>query len=241
MVNDVILSLDDVSFGYGDEPVVEEITFSVERGTFLGLVGPNGSGKSTVLKLALGLLTPEDGEISLFGEHPSSDDVRSRVGYVPQRGSEIDRRMPITVEEVVTLGRVPTAGLRPLRRNDRERVNQALRRVGIESLNDRRMGSLSGGQRQRALVARALAADAELLVLDEPTVGIDANARSSLYDLLDSLHHDGMTIVLIDHDLGTLVEHVDMIAQLNRHLEFFGPRDAFLEELSVVGQLAGGW
>lgn len=228
------LSFEDVTFAYVDEPVIEEVTLLVERGDFVGVVGPNGSGKSTLLKLALGLLQPDSGRVSLFGDRPTDDTARRRVGYVPQRGSEVDRRMPITVEEVVSLGRVPSAGFKRFDGDDRTRVREALERVGIESLIDRRVGSLSGGQRQRTLVARALAADAELLVLDEPTVGIDASARESLYALLDSLNDEGITIVLIDHDLSTLIQHVDRIAQLNRTLDFFGEAQTFRTKVPVI-------
>ncbi|WP_207592108.1 ATP-binding cassette domain-containing protein [Halomontanus rarus] len=217
------ISIDSVTFGYTASPVVEEVSFDVDPGEYVGIIGPNGSGKSTLLQLVLGLHRPDVGEIRLFGR-PSRDFVdRERVGYVAQDVTENTKAMPITVAEVVLMGRFPHAGFGRITAKDRERTWEALRRVGIQHLAERRITKLSGGQRQRAYIARALAGEAELLVLDEPTVGVDAESVEAFFDLLEELNDDGMTIVLVEHDIGAVLERTDRVICLNRELYFDGP------------------
>ncbi len=212
------IEVEDVTFTYDQRPVIEDVTLTVQQGEYLGLVGPNGSGKTTLLKLMLGLLRPDAGTVRLFGEPASSFDAGERLGYVSQTAASADPSLPVTVREVVRTGRVAHVGLRRFGETDREVVEQALDRVGITDLADRRIGRLSGGQRQRAYIARALASEADLLALDEPTVGVDIESRTVFYDLLDELHDDGITILLIEHDLGVVAEHVDRVACINRRL-----------------------
>jgi len=219
----------DATFAFGDRPVVEDVSLAVEASEFLGLIGPNGSGKTTLLELVIGLRRPDSGSVSLFGEPAADRSHGERVGYVPQDVGEAADGMPVTVAEVVRMGRYPHRLLGRFREEDRTAVAEALERVGIADIADRRVGRLSGGQRQRAFIARALAAEADLLALDEPTVGVDAESREAFYDLLHELNDGGMTVVLIEHDIGVVTTHATEIACLNRELFFHGDPEAFVE------------
>jgi zinc transport system ATP-binding protein len=224
-----LLHLTGVSFGYTAVPVIEDVSLTVESGEYVGIIGPNGSGKSTLLRLILGLHAPDEGTVQLFGS-PSREFVeRERVGYVAQDVTENTKEMPVTVEEVVLMGRYPHAGFSRITADDRERTREALRTVGIDHLSDRRITTLSGGQRQRAYIARALAGEADLLVLDEPTVGIDAESIEVFFDLLASLNDDGMTILLVEHDIGAVLEHTDRVVCLNREVYFDGRPTEFAD------------
>ncbi|RLM72754.1 metal ABC transporter ATP-binding protein [Halorubrum sp. Atlit-26R] len=251
-----VIDLAGVTFGYTATPVVEDVSLRVEPGEYVAVVGPNGSGKSTLMRLMLGLLGPDAGTARLFGEDAARFDDGERVGYVAQQAAAAED-MPITVREVVKMGRFPYLGLdrlsdgafadeladdpvRTARRtanvvsgrltaDDWETVDDALATVGMSAFADRRIGRLSGGQRQRVFIARALAGEADLLVLDEPTVGVDAESVDAFYDLLDALNDAGITVVLIEHDLGAVVEHADRVVCLNREVYFDGPTDEFVE------------
>jgi zinc transport system ATP-binding protein len=225
---ETVLDLADVTFGYTATPVVEDISLTVEAGEYVAVVGPNGSGKSTLMKLLLGLLDPDQGEACLFGERAARFDDGERVGYVAQHASAA-KEMPITVREVVKMGRFPHVGFGRLSSEDWAIVDDALETVGMSAFADRRVTQLSGGQRQRAFIARALASEADLLVLDEPTVGVDAESVDAFYDLLGALNERGITVLLIEHDLGAVVEHADRVVCLNRELYFDGPTEAFVE------------
>jgi zinc transport system ATP-binding protein len=223
------VEITDVSYGYGGVPAVEDVSLTVEEGGYLGLVGPNGSGKSTLLRIMLGVLEPDDGEALLFGERATEFDDGERIGYVSQDATKVDNRMPITVREVVRMGRYPRVGRSRFSDADRRAVEEAMERTGVEDLAQRRVTQLSGGQRQRVFIARALAAEADLLALDEPTVGVDAESREGFYRLLRGLNDDGMTVVLIEHDIGVVTEYADEIACLNRRLYFHGDPSEFEE------------
>ena len=225
----VAVSLRDVAFSYGDVPVVDGVSFEVREGDFLGLVGPNGSGKSTLLTLMLGLQRPDTGSVTLFGESAHEFTAGERVAYVAQDATKNAREMPITVREVVRMGRYPRNLFGRFSATDTAAVDDALDNVAISDIADRRIGSLSGGQRQRVFVARALAAEAELLALDEPTVALDAESRESFYDMLADLNEAGMTIVLVEHDIGVVTARTSRIACLNKRLYFHGTPDAFVE------------
>ena len=221
------LELDDVTFSYAGSPAVESVSFTINEGEFFGLVGPNGSGKTTLLKLLLGILRPDSGRIAMFGESVDSFSAGERIGYVPQQSTRRGRTMPLTVREVVAMGRYPHHPFDRFGDDDTAAIDEALRRVDISGLADRRLSRLSGGQQQRVLLARAVAAEADLLVLDEPTVGVDHEARESFFGLLDRLNNQGLTTVLVDHDLETVVDHADRIACLNRSLSYLGPAAEF--------------
>lgn len=222
-----VASVEDVTFAYAERPVLDGVTLDIEPGTFLGLVGPNGSGKTTLLELVLGLRRPDRGSVQLFGEPAHAFDDGERIGYVPQQSAATER-MPVTVREAVAMGRYPHRLVGRFSATDRDAIDDALDRAGIAELSDRRVGKLSGGQRQRVFLARALAAEADLLALDEPTIGVDAESRERFYGLLGELNASRLTIVLIEHDIGVVTEHATQVACLNRHLYFDGKPEAFV-------------
>lgn len=227
-VTDVV-SLKNVTFAYGEMPAVKDVSLTIEEGDFLGLVGPNGSGKTTLLHLMLGLLSPDSGSVELFGEPVDEFADGERIGYVSQQATSREGGMPVTVRESVTMGRFAHAGHSRLTEEDRAAVTEAIETVGISGLADRRMGRLSGGQKQRAYIARALASEADLLALDEPTVGVDAESRDAFYRLLDSLNESGITIILIEHDIGVVTDRADRIACINTELFHHGDTASFVE------------
>ncbi|MFH5797326.1 metal ABC transporter ATP-binding protein [Haladaptatus sp. CMAA 1911] len=221
-----VAELAHVTFGYGDRPVLSDVSLTVDDGEFLGVIGPNGSGKSTLLELVLGVQTPDEGRVRLFGKPPETGRKGGRVGYVAQNVTAVSG-MPVTVREVVATGRSSHLGFGFAGEKDRDAVENAMEIVGISALAGRRVARLSGGQQQRAFIARALAADADALVLDEPTVGVDAESRGEFYGLLRDLNRDGLAVVLVEHDIGVVTEHADRIACLNRKLYFHGGTDEF--------------
>lgn len=229
-VADPLISVDDITFGYdGEIPVLESVSIDIEPGAFLGLVGPNGSGKSTLLDLMLGLRRPDDGSVTLFGEPANEFDAGERIGYVAQDATTAARDMPVTVREAVEMGRYPRRLLGRFSPQDRRAVEEALEQVGISDLASRRVGRLSGGQRQRVFIARALASEADLLALDEPAVGVDAESREEFYSLLHDLNATGLTVILIEHDIGVVTTYATDIACLNRQLYFDGDPSEFVE------------
>ncbi len=212
------ITVDNVSFAYDDQPVLKNVSLSIEEGAFLGLIGPNGSGKTTLLKIMLGLQRPDSGTATLFGTPATAFREGTRLGYVSQHSTDSDATMPVTVREVVRMGRYAHASIGRLSAADRAAVDDAIRTVGITDLEDRRISQLSGGQRQRAYIARALASEADVLALDEPTVGVDADSVEAFYDLLEDLNGQGITIILIEHDIGLLTDHATTMACLDCEL-----------------------
>ena len=237
--------VEDVSFAYGETPALRDVSLTIEEGEFLGLIGPNGSGKTTLLNVMLGLLEPDEGHVELFGEPIGSFEDGHRIGYVSQKSTEKGTAMPVTVEEVVEMGRYAHAGSGRLTAEDRNAVEAAMGRVEVSDLADRKISTLSGGQRQRAFIARALASDADLLALDEPTVGVDADSRDRFYGLLDELNDEGITIVLIEHDIGVVTDRAGRIACINTELfhhgdpESFHESDALERAYGSTGQVVG--
>ena len=211
--------LDHVSFAYGHGPLVlRDVGLEVARGEFVAIAGPNGGGKTTLLRLVLGLEEPASGHIELAAE---------RLAYLPQR-AQAGVDAPVTVRELVAAGRAPRARfLGPLRQADREAVREAIERVGLETQADRRLSTLSGGQQQRAFIAKALAADPELLVLDEPTTGVDVEAQESLAALLEQLHRElDVTILYVSHEFGAVERFVERIVLVRGEIVFDGPPSA---------------
>jgi zinc transport system ATP-binding protein len=225
---ETIVDLSGVTFGYTATPVVEDVSFGVDSGEYVAVVGPNGSGKSTLLGLILGLEEPDNGSVTLFGESANAFDEGGRIGYVAQRAGTATS-MPITVREVVKMGRFPHVRFGRLSEEDRDIVDEAVRTVGMSAFADRPITTLSGGQRQRAFIARALAGEADLLVLDEPTVGVDAESVDAFYDLLDALNDGGITVVLVEHDLRAVTDHARRIICLNHTVYFDGPTAEFVD------------
>ncbi len=207
-----------VNLKYDEQYVLEDINFSIEEKDFMAIIGPNGGGKSTILKIILGLLKPNNGEVKVFGRDPK--DARDSMGYLPQNLS-FDHQFPISVYETVLTGRYH--GLfKGYKQSDEEAVIQALEDVEMQDYMDRQIGKLSGGQMQRVFIARAIVRNPRLLLMDEPMASIDPDMQSSFYKLMSQLK-DEMAIVLVSHDVGAVSTHVDKIACLNRKLYYHGP------------------
>jgi zinc transport system ATP-binding protein len=218
-----VAALDRVTLDLGADRILQDVTMTIAPGEFLGLLGPNGSGKTTLLKILLGLWRPTRGRVQLFGVDVASFRDWHRVGYVPQKAAAFEPRFPASVLEVVISGRCRRAGLgRRFRAEDRTAALDALHTVGMLDARDRLIGELSGGQQQRVFIARALVTHPELLVLDEPTVGVDIEAQDRFYALLRALNQDGATLVLVSHDIGVVAKEVTRVACLNRELYFHG-------------------
>lgn len=226
-----VISLRHVWAGYGRNAVLEDISLSVRERDFIGIIGPNGGGKTTLIKILLGLLSPLRGEVKLFGQKPQFG--RKKVGYVPQL-MDCDRDFPITVWDVVQMGRLgKNRLLQPYTAKDRETVERALRQVDLLDFRHRAIGDLSGGQRQRAYIARALACEPQLLILDEPTASVDSSMQTSIFTLLEQLN-DFATILIISHDVGAISRHVKTVGCLNRHLHYHREKLLTAEMLEAV-------
>lgn len=213
------LRLEKVTFAYGHAPpVLRDVDLEVERGEFVAIAGPNGGGKTTLVRLVVGLEQPTSGRVELM--------VR-KVGYLPQR-TQAGIDAPVTVRELVTTGRASrTRLLGPLTAADRVSVQEAIDRVGLSPHADRRLTTLSGGQQQRAFIAKALAADPELLVLDEPTTGVDVEAQDAIASLLQRLRSElEMTILYVSHEFGAVEQFVERIVLVRGGIVFDGPPSA---------------
>ncbi|WP_347549570.1 metal ABC transporter ATP-binding protein [Pseudalkalibacillus hwajinpoensis] len=224
-----IIDLQTISFHYGDSYVLEDITFSIPKGAFVGLVGPNGSGKSTLIKIIFGLLKPQKGHVHIFGKKINKFHDWSKIGYVSQKANSFNSGFPASVFEVVSMGLTSKLGLfRFMKASDRKAVMDALKLVGMTDFASSNIGELSGGQQQRVFIARALVSNPEILILDEPTVGVDANSTSDFYQLLGKLNREnGITLLLVTHDIGTITDKVSHVACLNRTLHFHGETKEF--------------
>lgn len=224
-----VVCLKDVSFRRGDKLVLEEITFCIDEGIFLGVIGPNGGGKTTLLKLILGVLPIQQGTIEVFGQPPGAED-RTLIGYVPQR-HEIDQNFPVTSLDVVLMGATAKAGLlRRVPRETRKQARELLERVGVGDLWNRPIGRMSGGQQQRTFIARALISGPRLLILDEPTMGIDSAGQQQFLQFVRALQQElRLTVIMVSHDVGQLAFYSDQIACLNKRLHWHD-RAALLDE-----------
>lgn len=228
-----IIEMKNVTFAYQHQAVLQKVNITLRLGDYAVLIGPNGSGKSTLVKLMLGLLPIQEGRIVR-----SFDATKQQpIGYVSQRASRVPSDFPATVREVVTSGLSGSLGLfRWPGQQVRERVAQAIEQVGLAAVADRHIGRLSGGQQQRAFIARALVGQPQLLILDEPTVGVDIQVKKQFYQLLAQLHqsHTEMTILLVTHELEEVIEQADRIFCLNRQLYFQGGRELFLQRQAEI-------
>jgi zinc transport system ATP-binding protein len=219
--------------GYDNETVLEDVDFTAFARDFVGVIGPNGGGKTTFLKVLLGLLSPWRGSVRIMSEPVRRG--RRHLGYVPQI-AEFDRAFPITVWDVVRMGLLrPGKLLRRYNAADNDRAAEALRRVDMLNLRRRPIGALSGGQRQRVYIARALVAEPQILLLDEPTASVDPKIRTGIYDLLSELN-EHITILIISHDVGAISSFVKSIGCLNRHLFYHGEKELTTEMLEAAYQ-----
>ena len=223
-----VVRLDDVWVHYDSIPVLEGINLSVEPNNFLGIIGPNGGGKTTLLKVILGLIKPARGKVSVMGQSPERG--RKFIGYISQYNL-FDHDFPISVLDVVLMGRYSKSGLgRRYSEEDKRIANETLKAVDMLDYKDRQVGKLSGGEQQRVFIARALVTDPKLLLLDEPTAGIDSNMQAEFYELIDSLKQR-MAIIMVSHDISAVSIYVDQIACLNRQLFYHGSKEVSAEAL----------
>lgn len=224
-----MIELKQVGFTYGAEPVLEQISFAVETGDFVVIVGPNGGGKSTLMKLMSGLLKPSKGNITINGSEIGKAHRQKLIGYVPQNYRRNTADFPATVAEVVALGTIRgTLGHKVLPKEKAHIVRHTLELVGLLDLANCRIGDLSGGQQQRVMLARALAGDPALLLLDEPTSGVDIQASTMLHELLARLNRElRLTVVLVSHDVEKTTQYAGHVACINKNLCFFGDSQTF--------------
>lgn len=228
-----VISIQNLWAGYNHEPVLEDINLSVRERDFIGLIGPNGGGKTTLLKVLLGLLSPQRGEVRILGQ--AVKDGRRSIGYVPQV-VEFDREFPISVWDVARMGRLGRRRLlQRFTARDDEIVEKALCQVDMLHLRDRPIGDLSGGQRQRVYIARALATEPAILLLDEPTASVDPQVSASIYDIIRRLN-ERVTILLVSHDMSAISSHVKTVGCLNRRLFYHGEKQVTPEMLEAAYQ-----
>jgi len=216
--SNIAIEAKNLSFSYNGTVILDHLTFSIESGAYVGIIGPNGGGKTTLIKLILGLLDPTQGSLNVLGQSPKIARGKGRLGYVLQRIAQGDPAFPATVEEVVKSGRSAQRGMfRWLTVEDRRAVEAAMEKTDILPFRKRLIGSLSGGERQRAFIARALVSDPQILVLDEPTTGIDPAARESFYALLRQLNQEQhIGILFVSHDLEVMIKEANSLLCINK-------------------------
>jgi zinc transport system ATP-binding protein len=240
-LNNVLIRVENVSFDYKEVQVLRDISFSVAAGDFLALIGPNGSGKTTLIRIILGILKPDSGRILFMGKEIQRFTEWKRIGYVPQNATHRDPYFPASVREVVAMGLLSGKRFpRLVSHRDEAAIDRALESVELQALKSRRIGELSGGQQQRVFIARAIVNGPDVLFLDEPTTGVDAETQTRFYEMLAHLNQKrGLTIVLITHDFSIITKHVNKVACLNQKLVFHGSHDEFCSS-SVVEELLHG-
>ena len=239
--NDPLIFVENVSFGFQGLEVLRNISFSLSRGDFMALIGPNGSGKTTLIRIILGTLKPSSGRVLLMGQKADQFNQWERLGYVPQKATHVDPYFPASVREVVALGLLSKKRFpRLVTRQDEAAIERALEQVDMKELKNRRIGELSGGQQQRVFIARAIVNGPDVLFLDEPTAGVDAETQTRFYDMLAELNRNrGLTIALITHDFGIITKHANKVACLNQRLFFHGTHEEFCSS-EVVQELLRG-
>lgn len=231
MASEELVSLRDVWVYYGNVAVLEGVNLSIKQHDLLGIIGPNGGGKTTLLKVILGLVKPSSGEVAVLGSTPQRN--RKFIGYVAQN-SLVDRDFPMSVWEVVLMGRYGKVGLiKRFSDDDKKAAYKALETVEMLDYKDKQIGRLSGGEQQRVFIARALVAEPKILLLDEPTTGVDTRVQTKFYELLARLKQS-MAIVLVSHDISAVSIHVDKIACLNHRLYYHGSKEVGPEILEAT-------
>ena len=208
-----IISIENVSFGYNKDNILNDIILSIDEGDFIGIVGCNGSGKSTLLKLLIGQLNPSKGKIKFFDEEMSKSNNLDKIGYVSQISMSTGASFPATVEEIVMANLYSKIGFMKFpKKEHKEKVKESLKIVNMENYSKRLIGNLSGGQQQRVMIARALVSDPKILILDEPTTGIDAASEEQLYNLLEKLNKESkITIIIVSHDFAKITKYTNKI------------------------------
>lgn len=228
-MEDPVVSMKDIHYAYEKNNILHDIHFEIPHGAFMGVLGPNGGGKTTLIKLILGLLEPDRGSIQLFGQPIQKFRDWSEIGFVSQKANAFNKGFPATVYEIVSMGLTAKIGyLKLFTAKHKEKVLHAIDQVGMGDYAYENVGSLSGGQQQRVFIARSLVSDPELLILDEPTVGVDQKNVQKFYSLLHQLNDEhNITLLLVTHDTGTMTKHATDIVCLNRTLHFHGNPDEY--------------
>lgn len=225
--NDTAVSVEHLTVSYGPVPALLDISFSVTSGQLVGIIGPNGSGKSTLIKSILGFVKADFGDVKLFGK--SAEHAKGAVAYVPQRGA-VDWDFPVTVRDVALMGRYSkTPWWKDLSKEDHQLADDALEMVRMSEYKHRQIGQLSGGQQQRVFMARAIAQDSDLLLLDEPFAGVDAATERAILDVLRQTREAGKTTLVVHHDLATAAEYFDQLVLLKQRMFGFGPPENILQ------------
>ena len=212
-MDSAIIKAKGISFSYGNTTILDNVSFHVKPGEFLGVVGPNGSGKSTLVKICLGLIKAQKGSLELFGRDINLFKDWGKIGYIPQKATSFNQGFPATVEEVVAANLYPIVGLfSQLKSEHKEMVDEVLNTVGMYEYKKRLIGRLSGGQQQRVFIAKSLISDPKVIFMDEPTVGIDSKSEENFYTLMEYLNKEkGITLVMITHDVGAISNRIDKV------------------------------
>lgn len=231
-----IISVEDLKFRYNSRDILNNISFSIYKGDYVGLVGPNGSGKTTLVKIILGLLKPERGNISLFGINSSGFKDWYKIGYLPQKLENFNQYFPATVKEIVSLGlfskkRFP----KRITASDEKEINEAMKLMELIEIKDKLIGELSGGQQQRVLLARAIVNKPDLLILDEPTTALDPEVKEIFFHLLKDLNvNRKVTIIFITHDISYIGKYASKLMYLDKKLIFYGSFDEFCKSENMT-------
>ncbi len=219
MTNEIQIEFENVCFSYPNNVVLEDVSFKISKGKYIGIIGPNGGGKTTALKLILGLIKPLSGEIKILGHKAGNLSDPAALGYVSQHAAHTSINFPATVREIVESGRTPKKNLfSTWNAKDKTAVKSALEAAGIKDLQNKLLNELSGGERQRTLVARALALEPQILILDEPFEGVDLASQKEFYEILQRLNKKGITILFVTHDVDIISHEAEEIICLNRRL-----------------------
>ena len=228
----LIIETKNLSVSYGQTEALTNVSFTVEKGDFVGLAGPNGAGKTTLIKTILGLLPISKGKIELFGKTKEKFNDWGKIGYLPQKLSTINALFPATVDEVVTLGLLSQKKFpRRITANDQKRTSETLRELGIFDLKKRMLSELSGGQQQKVLLARALVSNPEILIFDEPSTALDPESRESFFQLIQKLNKkNGTAVILITHDTGYIGQYANKLLYIDKSLVYFGKFSDFCQD-----------
>jgi len=213
-----IFEVRNLHFNVREQQILSNISLEIFEGEYIAIIGPNGGGKTTLIRMLLGLSEPSSGEVKIFGKNIKNFKEWYKIGYVPQRASLVDANFPATVEDIVSMGRVAKRSLfGGMSREDKDAVRDAMQKMDVLNLKDKMVGTLSGGQRQRVMIARALASNPKILILDEPNTGVDAVSQHRFYSLLSKLNkEENITILFITHDIGVIVDDIQRLFTINQ-------------------------
>jgi manganese/zinc/iron transport system ATP- binding protein len=232
-----VISVKNLTVSYQKKPAIKSINLKISEGSIVGIIGPNGAGKSTLIKAMLGLLPYDTGEVKIFGK--DLDESRKRISYIPQR-EQFDWDFPINVEDVVMMGRYSHLGMFSFPgKKDKEIVEEKIRKVGMQDFRTRQIRNLSGGQQQRIFLARALAQESDIYLMDEPFVGVDAKTERTIFDLMNELKQQNKTILVVHHDLGKVTEYFDKLILINQTLIAYGDTDLVFNK-ELISKTYGG-